>query len=124
MRFILVFLLASALSGCYFVHRIDIQQGNYVTQDVVDRLKTGMTKVEVKQVLGTPLLADTFHQNRWDYYFSNTKSGRVEDDASRLTLFFENERLVSITGKSHPAGASPTISAPDARRPITPPPAK
>ena len=53
MRFIAVLLFA-ALAGC--VHRIDIQQGNYVTQDLVDRLKPGMTKAEVKQLLGTPLL--------------------------------------------------------------------
>ena len=54
-----------------------MQQGNVVTQDSVSKLKKGMTKSEVRQVLGTPLLMDPFHGNRWDYFFSTEVRGKV-----------------------------------------------
>ena len=114
MRFIAVLLLSLAASGC--VHRIDIQQGNYVTQDLVERLKPGMTKAEVKQLLGTPLLQDQFHANRWDYIFTNV-AGRRSDERSRLSIFFENEKLVSFTGEGRPAGSSPSRSPSETPRP-------
>ena len=117
MRFIAVFLLSLACAGC--VHRIDIQQGNYVTQDLVERLKPGMTKAEVKQLLGTPLLTDQFHANRWDYYFSNV-AGRASAERSRLSVFFENERMVSFTGEGRPAGSSPARSPSETPRPTLP----
>lgn len=111
MRIIAVLAVAFAVSAC--VHKIDIQQGNYVTQDIVDKLKPGMTKAEVKQLLGSPLLADAFHANRWDYYFSNV-AGRRAQERSRLTVFFENDKLVAVTGEARPAGSTParTIEEP------------
>src|SRR5258706_5532402 len=116
MRFIATLLLVLA-AGC--VHKIDIQQGNYVTQDLVDRLKTGMTKAEVKQLLGTPLLADAFHANRWDYYFSNV-AGRRAEERARLSLVFENEKLVTMTGAGRPPGSSPARSPSETPRPQPP----
>jgi outer membrane protein assembly factor BamE len=117
MRIIAVLLLSLAVAGC--VYRIDIQQGNYVTQDLVDRLKPGMTKAEVKTLLGTPLLADAFHANRWDYFFSN-KAGRGAEENAKLSIFFENEKLVSTTGGGRPAGASPSRSPTETPRPQAP----
>ena len=117
MRFIVVFLLSLAVAGC--VYKIDIQQGNYVTQDLVERLKPGMTKAEVKTLLGTPLLADAFHANRWDYYFSNV-AGRRGEEKAKLSIFFENEKLVSVAGEGRPAGASPTRSPSETPRPQLP----
>jgi outer membrane protein assembly factor BamE len=93
-----------ALGGC--VYKIDIQQGNYVTQDVADKLKVGMTKAEVRQLLGTPLLVDAFHANRWDYYFSNSKGGKSED-RTRLTVFFENDKVANFVGEARPALPAP-----------------
>ena len=63
------------LSGCTKdkipgVYRINIQQGNDITQDMVSQLKPGMTKNQVAYVMGTPLIIDTFHPNRWDYIYS------------------------------------------------------
>jgi len=111
MRFLASLAAAVLLAGC--VYKIDIQQGNYVTQDVVAKLKKGMTKAEVKQVLGTPLLADPFHANRWDYYFSNTKGGRAED-RTRLSVFFEDDKLVAVTGDVRAASpAGPAVKAPE-----------
>jgi outer membrane protein assembly factor BamE len=89
-----------ALAGC--VYKIDIQQGNYVTQDVAAKLKNGMTKSEVRLLLGTPLLVDPFHSNRWDYYFSNVK-GRKAEDSTRLTIFFENDKVVNFVGEARPS---------------------
>jgi outer membrane protein assembly factor BamE len=92
------------LSGC--VYKIDIQQGNYVPQDVAAKLKTGMTKSEVRLLLGTPLLVDPFHSNRWDYYFSNVK-GRKAEDSTRLTVFFENDKVVNFVGEARPSAPPP-----------------
>ena len=96
MRLIFPLLLIAALSGC--VYKIDVQQGNLVTQENVDKLKPGMSKSEVKMLLGTPLLNDVFHQNEWDYYFSNSRRGRVASQPSRLTVRFKDDKLASIEG--------------------------
>ena len=101
-------LLATCLlvAACGVIHKIDVQQGNYVTQDLVDKVRNGMTKAEVKQVLGTPLLSDVFHANRWDYYFSSVKGGKAED-RKRLTILFENDKVVSIAGNAQPPAPPP-----------------
>jgi outer membrane protein assembly factor BamE len=117
MRTLTAILAALFLGAC--VHKIDVQQGNYVTQDLVERLKPGMTKAEVKQLLGTPLLADPFHANRWDYYFSN-KPHRMKEEKAKLLLLFKDERLVSIEGEGRPAGSLPARSAPETPRPQPP----
>jgi outer membrane protein assembly factor BamE len=114
MRFLAAILGALVLAGC--VYKIDIQQGNYVAQDIAAKLKVGMTKAEVRQLLGTPLLVDTFHQNRWDYYFSDVK-GRVADKRSDLTVFFENDKVVRFTGDARPSLPPPVgVTPPSAAR--------
>jgi len=100
-------LLALALGGCGLIYTIDIQQGNFVTDDLIEKLKPGMTKSEVRQLLGTPLLVDAFHQNRWDYYFSNVKTRQQPDPSSRLSIFFENDKVKSFTGKGRAAALAP-----------------
>ncbi|HTS86494.1 MAG TPA: outer membrane protein assembly factor BamE [Usitatibacter sp.] len=111
MRLLATMLLAFALGGCGLVYTIDIQQGNYVTEDVVAKLRVGMTKAEVRQLLGTPLLVDTFHQMRWDYYFSNVKGGKPDTPASRLSIFFENDKVKSFVGGARPAALAPVGAA-------------
>ena len=66
-----------ALAGCSFpgVYKIDIQQGNVVTQDMIDQLRPGMTRRQVRFIMGNPLLVDTFHANRWDYLYSLQPGG-------------------------------------------------
>ena len=117
MRLIAILLASVALAGC--VYKIDVQQGNYITQDLVDKLKPGMTKAEVKGLLGTPLLTDAFHANRWDYYFSN-KPHRMAEERATITINFQDEKLVSVEGGGRPPGSSPSRSAPETPRP--PPP--
>src|ERR1700680_1693265 len=106
MRLLAPLLASLAVSGCGLIYSIDVQQGNYVTQDVVAKLKKGMTKAEVKQLLGTPLLADPFHANRWDYYFSNVQRGRAQD-RTRLSVFFEEDKVVSVMGEGRAGGSPP-----------------
>ena len=86
---------ALACTGC--LYRIDIQQGNVVVQENLARVKPGMSRNDVKQILGTPLLADAFHANRWDYYFSNTKGG-TQLEKNRVTIHFENDKVSRIEG--------------------------
>ena len=109
MRLVLAVLLLAALSGCGIVYTIDIQQGNYVTDDLAAKLRVGMTKAEVRQLLGTPLVIDPFHANRWDYYFSNVKARRP-DEPSKLTIHFENDKVASFAGRARPAPPPPVGS--------------
>lgn len=94
-----MFLPLCLLSGCESwlpeAHKIDIQQGNRIKQKDLDKLKLGMNKKQVKFVLGTPLLRDTFHKNRWDYIFY-LKPGEGDVEQSRLVLYFEADELVKI----------------------------
>ena len=113
MRFIAPAVLSCLLaSGCGpFVYRIDVQQGNYVTEDAVAKMKAGMTKAEVRQALGTPLLNDVFHADRWDYFYSNVKSGKPEP-RKRYTVFFKDDKVVSFGGESQPPAPPPVGQAP------------
>ncbi len=86
-----------------FVYRIDIQQGNVISQDAVDRLRPGMSRDQVRFVMGTPLVRDPFHADRWDYvylYEPGSKGG--ERKLERLTVFFEGDRLARLSGTVHP----------------------
>lgn len=93
-RLISVFVLSTALlSGCG-IYKMDIQQGNYITQEELSRLKPGMSRGEVQEILGTPLLTDDFRQNRWDYVFYLNQQGQVSKKSS-LTVFFNEQDIVS-----------------------------
>ena len=75
-------------------YKIDIQQGNVVTQSMVDQLELGMTRAQVQYIMGTPLLQDTFDRNRWDYVYSHQPSDQAREQRT-VTLFFDNDRLRS-----------------------------
>ncbi|WP_230368871.1 outer membrane protein assembly factor BamE [Paludibacterium denitrificans] len=104
-----------ALSGCSSVtplnwirpYSMDIQQGNYVTQDAVAKLKPGMTRAQVRFVLGSPLLTDAFHANRWDYKYQIMKYGQTTD-SKLLTVYFEGDTLVRIEGDALLKPIAPT----------------
>lgn len=98
--------IAGALHGCSladrFVYKLDIPQGNEVTADAVARLKPGMSRSQVKFLLGTPLLADPFHANRWDYVYRDSKAGELKDQ-KRFVVFFEGDKLSRFEGETLPA---------------------
>jgi outer membrane protein assembly factor BamE len=91
-------------------YRIEIQQGNYVSQDMVKKLKRGMSREQVRFVLGTPLLTDMFHANRWDYVFYRDIPNKPREER-RLSVFFENDRLVRVAGDVAPESRSATPSS-------------
>jgi len=69
-----------------------------ITQDMVDQLKPGMTKSQVRFIMGTPLIADTFSQNRWDYFYSLQPGDRSGEVRERMAIFFKNDVLVGFRG--------------------------
>ncbi len=96
-------LLLSACSGFLstdnipFVYRVDVQQGNVVTQDMLAQLKPGMDKNKVTYIMGSPLITDVFHQDRWDYVYTFKKGGG-KTSLRRVSLFFEDDVLSRIDG--------------------------
>jgi len=80
----------------------DIVQGNFVSSEQYSKLKLGMTREQVRQILGTPLLADYFHANRWDYVFEFKRNGQVVGKDRRITLFFDGDKLVKVEGDALP----------------------
>jgi len=95
----------------FSIYRMEIQQGNYVSQEAVSQLKLGMTKDQVRFVLGTPLIADIFHENRWDYVYRRQRANSSEIDERRVTVIFENEKLVRLEGDVVPARDGPSAAA-------------
>jgi outer membrane protein assembly factor BamE len=104
--------LLLALAGCSVPripgitpYKMDIQQGNYVSQDMIAQLKPGMTREQVRYILGTPLVTDIFHNDRWDYvYWREAPNGRREE--RRVALFFADNKLDRITGDVVAASAA------------------
>ena len=87
-------------------HRMEIQQGNYVTQEMIAKLQPGMTRDQVRFVLGTPLVADAFHADRWDYMFRRQRANSKEIEQRRIVIFFDDGRLSRIEGDVTPAADS------------------
>ena len=87
-------------------HRMEIQQGNYVTQEMIAKLQPGMTRDQVRFVLGTPLVADAFHADRWDYMFRRQCANSKEIEQRRIVIFFDDGRLSRIEGDVTPAADS------------------
>jgi outer membrane protein assembly factor BamE len=85
-----------------FVHKIDIQQGNVVTQDMLAQLQPGMDKKKVNFIMGSPIILDTFHSNRWDYLYTfQAGGGRVK--RRQVTLYFDDDKLARMEGDIKPA---------------------
>jgi outer membrane protein assembly factor BamE len=96
-------------------YRVDIGQGNLITQPMVDQLKAGMSRDQVRSILGTPLLVDPFRNNRWDYVFELRKAGRPADNR-RFFVEFEGDQLSRWSGDGLPRDLSDVLlPAPAAR---------
>lgn len=126
---ILLMIMALALAGCSNTpmlplkpYRIDIQQGNFVTQDMVAKLKPGMTRSQVRFALGTPLIVDPFRNDRWDYFYMMHKAGELTEQRA-VTVIFRGDELLRIEGDVTAAAPVQPAAAPAAAKPASAPPA-
>jgi outer membrane protein assembly factor BamE len=116
-------LLSILLSSCSYLHvpvlapyKMDIRQGNYVTPEMREKLRPGMTRAQVRYVLGTPMINDAFHGNRWDYVYRLAQQGAVVE-TQHLALYFENDRLVRAEEGGKPVQMEqPTDAVPEAAK--------
>jgi outer membrane protein assembly factor BamE len=86
-------LVAALLAGC--VHRIDIQQGNFLDTEDIDRIAVGMTRVQVRALLGTPMVADPFQGARWDYVYYLKKGRWRKPEQRHFIVFFDSTDKVA-----------------------------
>ena len=96
MRISIIF-ISLLLASCSWLvpHKLEIRQGNQLTQDMLAKVKIGMTQQQVKTALGTPLVSDPLHTNRWDYIYRFVQEGKLIEE-KQLTLYFENDSLKRI----------------------------
>ena len=119
MQKLLIILITGAslvLAACSSIsvpgaHKIDIQQGNVITQDMVNKLKPGMDKNQVRFVLGTPPIVDVFHQERWDYVYSLQRGSKAREQR-HIALFFKDDKLVRMEGDIVPSAGAHEEQAP------------
>lgn len=107
--------IPDALQHVPLLYKPEVEQGNVVSQEQVDKLKPGMSRRQVSFVLGTPTLQDIFHDDRWDYPYTRGE-GSVPEEYKYLTVYFEDDRLVRVSGDLHPLPADQ--QAPDERAPV------
>jgi outer membrane protein assembly factor BamE len=106
---LLALAFAALCSGC--VYRINIQQGNFLDQAAVNQVESGMTRSQVRYLLGTPMVADSFNKERWDYiyYLKKGRSGHV--DMRRVTVYFDGEKVARLDKPSDELAAAQAASA-------------
>ena len=126
MRTLLISLAIACLSACSFVgfpgvYKIDVEQGNIITQEMADQLQPGMSRRQVRFILGTPRVEDTFNQDRWDYPYVKRNGLKVLSE-SRLTVMFDGDELQTVTGDYLPAAWQDPEST-DTAEPPAPEPA-
>jgi outer membrane protein assembly factor BamE len=106
MRILIILVAAVVIAACkqspelpaaISPYKIDIQQGNVVTQEMVAKLKAGLTRSQVRFVLGSPLVTDMFHADRWDYIYLMQRQGKP-DERRRLTVIFDGDKLLRLEG--------------------------
>ena len=117
-----VVFLATAISACSSVprivneYKIDVQQGNVLTQDMVSQLKPGLSKDQVRFILGTPVLMDMFHANRWDYVYRLQKGSTGVAETRKFSVFFDADgKLSSVSGDVTAAQAADAAAAPESK---------
>lgn len=110
-RSLVITFAMTCLGACGFVgfpgvYKINVEQGNIVTQEMVDQLKPGMSRRQVRFILGTPLLDDPFNQHRWDYVYVKRNGQDVLDEA-HVQVVFNGDKLEHIEGDYQPEWAAP-----------------
>jgi outer membrane protein assembly factor BamE len=97
-----VLLFAGLVTGCNLLYKSEVQQGTLLSAEMLANLKAGMTKRQVRLLLGSPPISDAFHPERWDYIYSVGKAGE-KVEPQHLTLYFRNDALVRAEGDLAPA---------------------
>jgi outer membrane protein assembly factor BamE len=110
-------LAAWMLAGC--VYRMDVQQGNYLEGKSVDQLQVGMTRTQVRYLLGTPLVPDVFNKDRWDYLYYFRHGRRRPQEARRLEVYFKDDKVAHFERINVPESAplAPEEGAPISKFP-------
>lgn len=108
---------ALATSGCGFVgfpgvYKIDVEQGNLVDQEMIEQLKPGMSRRQVRFIMGSPLVEDTFNPDRWDYPYV-IRNGQTIIREAQVSIFFDGDRLVEVRGDYLPEWARPADATAD-----------
>lgn len=101
LKIILIISMLYTVLGCT-IHRLDIQQGNVLTEETLDKLVVGMDKRKVRGLAGTPLITDPFRSNRWDYVYTFLHGITREKQYSYVTLFFDEDVLVDVKVRAKP----------------------
>ena len=96
MRFRASLILLAALAGTACVYRIDIQQGNLLDDDDIVQVEVGMTRSQVQFLLGTPMVADSFHRDRWDYAYYLNRGRSPEREQRWVVVYFGEDRVTRI----------------------------
>ena len=116
---IAIIVLAAALDACSWVprpvreYKIDIQQGNVLTQEMVGQLRPCLSRDQVRFILGTPMLMDIFHANRWDYVYRLQKGSTGEVEERKFSVFFDdNDLLARVAGDVDPMQSEEISNAP------------
>ncbi len=105
---LLILLLAVLLAGCNLLYKPEVQQGTLLSPEMLTNLKSGMTKRQVRLLLGSPPVSDPFRPQRWDYVYSRVAAGN-SSKPQQLTLYFDNDTLVRAAGELAPTAlAQPT----------------
>ena len=134
MRILLTLLAVLALAGCKQMpdartvispYKIDVQQGNVVSQEMVSKLKAGMTRAQVRYALGSPLVVDPFRTDRWDYVYTYQKQGK-ETLRRHITVIFDGDKLLRIEGDVVPMDSAQeaekaAVKPPGTTTPVTAP---
>ncbi len=107
-----ILLLAALMAGCNLLYKPEVRQGTPLTPEMIAGLKPGMTKRQVRLLLGTPPVNDVFHPDRWDYFYTTGRSGEPITPPPHLTLYFKNDALVAAEGALAPAGIGKPADAP------------
>ena len=108
-RLLLGLTMSLLASAC--VYRINIQQGNFLDQAAVEQVKAGMTRSQVRYLLGTPMVADSFNRERWDYIYYLKKGRTRHVDSRRVTVYFDGEKVARLDKPSAAEAAAQEKSA-------------
>ena len=111
-RLVATGLLAALASGC--VYRMDIQQGNYLEGKTVDQLAVGMTRSQVRYLLGTPMVPDLFDKDRWDYLYYYQRGRLRRPEQRHVIVYFKDDKVEKFERDNVPESApqAPTPGAP------------